>query len=127
MMVTTTNKKRNTMTTNPIDDLFKNLKPLLAEADKITSFAKDIFGDLASASESFGEGETGDGEWESDEPKANYKAVFNLGLSDALVLDDGSWQVVGIEEDAFDADIVHVYLDNGESYNLLRTSLVRVV
>ena len=61
------------------------------------------------------------------EPKKQYKAVSNLGLSDALVLEDGSWQVVAIEEDSFDADRVTVYLDNGEAYDLIRTSLVWVV
>ena len=64
-----------------------------------------------------------------DEPvdPVSYKLVRELGLADALVLDDGSWQVTSIQSDGFDYDIVSVTLENGESYDLLRTSLVRVV
>ena len=64
-----------------------------------------------------------------DEPvdPVTYKLVRELGLADALVLDDGSWQVLAVESDAFDLDLVHVSVDNGETYSLLRTSLVRVV
>ena len=57
----------------------------------------------------------------------SYKLVAELGLADALILDDGSWQVTAVRGDGFDDDIVTVSLDNGESYDLLRTSLVRVV
>lgn len=64
-----------------------------------------------------------------DEPvdPVHYKLVAELGLADALVLDDGSWQVMGVQCDGFDHDIVSVSLDNGESYDLFRSSLVRVM
>jgi hypothetical protein len=75
----------------------------------------------------FAEDTVGGTDEESDEPRVHYKAVAELGLADALVLEDGSWQVVAVQGDGFDPDIVSVSLDNGESYDLLRTSLVRVV
>lgn len=64
-----------------------------------------------------------------DEPEnpVTFKLVAELGLADALILDDGSWQVVAVQGDGFDPDIVSVSLENGESYDLLRSSLVRVV
>jgi len=109
------------MTTNPIDDIFKNLKPLLDEADKITKFAKDIFADLPSAPK-FDEAEKCEAE-----PKIHYKAVGELSLADALILDDGSWQVRSVRADDFDPDLVEVELENSDTHILLRTSLVRVV
>lgn len=68
-------------------------------------------------------GETGE---EPVDP-VHYKLVAELGLADALVLDDGSWQVLAVVSDDFDNDLVEVSLENGESYYLLRSSLVRVV
>lgn len=59
--------------------------------------------------------------------RVTYKHVAELGLADALILDDGSWQVMGVQSDGFDHDIVSVTLENGESYDLIRSSLVRVV
>lgn len=69
-------------------------------------------------------GETDDDDYDE---KVQYKHVAELGLADALVLDDGSWQVVALQGDGFDPDIVSVSLENGESYDLIRSSLVRVV
>jgi hypothetical protein len=68
-----------------------------------------------------------DAQERDDEPKITYKHVAELGLADALILDDGSWQVVALQGDGFDPDIISVTLENGESYDLIRSSLVRVV
>lgn len=123
MMVTPTNKKRKHMTTNnPLDDILKSFKPVMDYAGKIAEFANEF----GAADGPFTDG-CDKAEPKEAEPVANYKAVFNLGLSDSLVLEDGSWQVVAIEEDAFDVDRVSIALDNGETYSLLRTSLVWVV
>ena len=111
--------------TNPtgtptLTGLFGNLFEAI---ENVTGLVQDVFEEKVGGSDQ-SEGEETAKEYE---PKAQYKAVFNLGLSDQLVLNDGSWQVIAIEEDGFDADRVSVYLDNGECYDLIRTSLVWVV
>lgn len=76
----------------------------------------------------FDEGaETGNSETDEPVERVTYKLVAELGLSDALVLNDGEWYVTAVQGDGFDKDIVSVSLENGESYDLIRTALVRVV
>lgn len=119
MMVTTTNKKRKDMTNfTGSNNLAGLLGGLVETIETVVGFAEQKLSDFA---------EGGETDQSDDETRANYKAVFNLGLSDQLVLEDGSWQVLAVESDAFDPDIVLVTVDNGETYALLRTSLVRVV
>lgn len=119
MMFTPTNKKRKHMTnftgSNNIAGLIGGLVETI---ETVVGIAESKLMDFAEGAES-----------EEDEPgdRITYKLVAELGLADALILDDGSWQVTGVRGDGFDPDIVTVSLDNSESYDLLRTSLVRVV
>lgn len=105
--------------TNPTgsNNLEGLLGGLLDAVDTMVVFAERKLSDLL------------DGEETDDDESARrvtYKLVAELGLADTLVLDDGDWDVKGVQGDGFDPDIVTVTLGNGESYDLLRTSLVRV-
>lgn len=104
---------------NPNANIGGLLEGLIGTIETVVDVAGKKLSDFAE--------EVTNGTEEETSPSASYKAVFNLGLSDQLVLDDGAWQVVAIEEDAFDSDRVTVALDNGETYSLIRTSLVWVV
>jgi len=122
MMVAPTNKKRKHMTNvTGSPNLAGILGGLMDTIETVVGIAEQKLSEFAEGAETDKSG--------MDEPvdPVTYKLVRELGLADALVLDDGSWQVLAVESDAFDLDLVHVSVDNGETYSLLRTSLVRVV
>lgn len=94
---------------------------LVETVETLVDFAERKLSDFAEGAET---DQTGGVDDQSE--RVTYKLVAELGLMDALVLDDGVWDVRSVGADAFDPDIVSVTLENGEDYDLIRTSLVRV-
>ena len=108
--------------TNPtgMNNLTGLLEGLADAVEIVVGFAESKLSEFAEGAETDKTGVDEPGE------RVEYKLVAELGLADELVLHDGSWQVTSVQGDGFDTDIVSVTLANGESYDLLRTSLVRV-